>query len=330
MDFQPKIKAYKFVCHISLLFALVSLLSLSVTLPMMRNYIANLRMEMYREIGQCQGSATELKNELKQIRSNAQALASVADLFGTSGGNRTKRHAYGYYGYGRGSTCTECCSGGAPGPAGRPGLPGKAGNPGTPGAPGKPGRSLNTPCELIMHAPCRPCPGGAPGEPGPSGPPGVPGQPGLPGRSSGEALPGYPGPPGEPGAPGQDGPPGPPGPPGFSPPEIPDGASGYEPGPPGDAGLPGPRGQPGLPGPQGLDGQAGARGQRGMDGPPGEPGKIGLPGSQGAQGQGQAVKCPKQCGPSGAVYEQPTAAMEYYRRRMRKMMKSRVMTKKRV
>ncbi|KAL3101521.1 hypothetical protein niasHT_023041 [Heterodera trifolii] len=290
---------------------------------MMRNYIANLRMEMYREIGQCQGSATELKNELKLIRSNAQALASVADLFGTSGGNRTKRHAYGYYGYGRGSACTECCSGGAPGPAGRPGLPGKAGNPGTPGAPGKPGRSLNTPCELIMHAvrlanrahPVHPvylasraCPADQ----------AVKHCPVTLGRQANQEHQ------------GKTDHQVPPGPPGFSPPEIPDGASGYEPGPPGDAGLPGPRGQPGLPGPQGLDGQAGARGQRGMDGPPGEPGKIGLPGSQGAQGQGQAVKCPKQCGPNGAVYEQPTAAMEYYRRRMRKMMKSRVMTKKRV
>ncbi|KAL3125538.1 hypothetical protein niasHT_004503 [Heterodera trifolii] len=75
--------------------------------------------------------------------------------------------------------------------------------------------------------------------------------------------------------------------------------------------CPVPRGQPGLPGPHGLDGQAGARGQQsGMDGPPGEPGKIGLPGKPGCPRPGPSpVKCTKQCGPNGAVYEQPTAAL---------------------
>ncbi|KAI3408370.1 hypothetical protein GPALN_010294 [Globodera pallida] len=308
MDFQSRIKAYKFVCYTSLIFALISLLSLSLTLPMLKSYVTRMKLDMYKEISQCQGSATQLKGELKLIKSQ------VIEIPAPTHGNRTKRHEFAAY---RGGACAECCSGGAPGQAGRPGVPGKAGNPGIPGAPGMPGRTLNAPCEQIVQAPCRPCPAGQPGMPGPAGPVGQPGQQGMPGRLS-QSLPGNPGPPGRPGAPGPDGPPGLPGPRGYSQSETPAGASGYKPGPPGDAGETGPPGRSGLPGAPGADGEPGPRGRPGPAGKPGEPGALGLPGSPGAQGQGQAVVCPKRCDPEGAFYEDGNGVVVKHNRKMKK------------
>ncbi|KAI6193157.1 Collagen [Aphelenchoides besseyi] len=262
MDFETRIKAYKFVAYSAVTFSVVAVLSVCVTLPMVYNYVNHVRTQMHSEMVFCKGSAQDIWKEVHHLKT-----IPVAN-------NRTARQANGYdQGVDEApsaGSCDGCC---IPGPPGPPGANGKPGKPGTNGLPGNPGRPQAAPCDLQTPPPCKVCPQGPPGPPGPPGPAGdtgSPGQPGRPGIDGQNGEPGPKGPPGPPGEPGLPGAIGEPGTPAQSEALIPG-----EPGPPGDVGPPGPTGPPGLPGADGLPGAPGPKGLPGPDGPPGENGAPG-------------------------------------------------------
>ncbi|KRX88283.1 putative cuticle collagen, partial [Trichinella pseudospiralis] len=291
--------AYKFVALTAVTFSLLSLLSVSVTLPMVFNYVRHVRVRMSHDANACRHGAFELKNDINRIKLQTST-------------NRTRRQAYGLDAGPEypaeapieqiAGTCEGCCLPGLPGPPGAPGRPGKNGKPGTAGVPGLPGMPPPLPCDIPVPPQCDVCQPGPPGPPGPPGQPGECGPPGKPGRD------GMDGPPNPPGPPGKPGPPGPPGPPGLmGEPGIPATHSyGVIPGDPGEIGEPGLvglPGEPGEPGKDGLPGLVGSRGPRGPHGPPGPEGPQGEKGPPGPPGvTGEKGICPKYCALDGGVF----------------------------
>ncbi|VDD97631.1 unnamed protein product, partial [Enterobius vermicularis] len=135
-----RINAYKFVTYCAVLFSFVAVLSVLVTLPMVYNYVNNVKQQMHHEINFCKGSAQDIFVQVNNLKNLPQSSAA----------NRTARQA----GYGAdasssasGGQCDGCCLPGPPGPPGAAGKPGKPGKPGAPGTPGLPGKPPVAPCE---------------------------------------------------------------------------------------------------------------------------------------------------------------------------------------
>ena len=53
MDVESKIKAYKFVAYSTFAFAVLAVFSVSMTLPMVYNYIHHVRQQMQSEVSYC-------------------------------------------------------------------------------------------------------------------------------------------------------------------------------------------------------------------------------------------------------------------------------------
>ena len=53
MDFETRIKAYKFVAYSAVTFSVVAVLSVCITLPMVYNYVSHVRTQMHSEIVFC-------------------------------------------------------------------------------------------------------------------------------------------------------------------------------------------------------------------------------------------------------------------------------------
>ncbi|VDL74786.1 unnamed protein product [Nippostrongylus brasiliensis] len=121
MDLEHRIKAYRFVAYSAVTFSVVAVLSVSVTLPMVYNYVHQVKRTMHNEINFCKVSAKDIWSEVNHLK-NVPA------------GNRTARQA----GYGDAGPGPKGPNGpnGQPGAAGNPGAPGQAGQPGGPGEPG--------------------------------------------------------------------------------------------------------------------------------------------------------------------------------------------------
>ncbi|PAV66502.1 hypothetical protein WR25_22527 [Diploscapter pachys] len=116
LDIECRLKAYRFVAYSAVTFSVVAVLSVCVTLPMVYNYVHNVRRTMRHEIEFCKGSAKDIWSEVNQLKH-------------VSSNNRTARQAgYGDAGVGGGPSsngggagkCDDCCLPGAAGPPGAP------------------------------------------------------------------------------------------------------------------------------------------------------------------------------------------------------------------
>ena len=56
MEDEARLKAFRFVAYSTVSFSLISLLSVCITLPLLKNYVANVAMNMDRELVVCQVS----------------------------------------------------------------------------------------------------------------------------------------------------------------------------------------------------------------------------------------------------------------------------------
>lgn len=54
MDYENRIKAYRFVAYSTVSFAVIALLSVCFTLPMLRSYVQHVSLNMDRELTACQ------------------------------------------------------------------------------------------------------------------------------------------------------------------------------------------------------------------------------------------------------------------------------------
>ena len=54
MDYEARIKAYRFVAYSTVSFSVISLLSVCFTLPMLKSYVSNVALNMDRELSMCQ------------------------------------------------------------------------------------------------------------------------------------------------------------------------------------------------------------------------------------------------------------------------------------
>ncbi|VDD93535.1 unnamed protein product, partial [Enterobius vermicularis] len=152
METSVRIKAFRFVAYSAVTFSVVSVISICITLPMVYNFIANVKGKMYSDIKDC-------KVTVRDIWTDVQGLRNVETMR-----NRTTREAYSYregppsmqhstgvssgvnsafnIGFGSssglsgGAGCNCRCT---PGQPGRTGVAGKPGRPGRPGSPGQPG-----------------------------------------------------------------------------------------------------------------------------------------------------------------------------------------------
>ncbi|KAK6058083.1 hypothetical protein COOONC_04351 [Cooperia oncophora] len=148
MDLECRIKAYRLVAYLTVVFSMVAILSVSIMLPIAHIHVHQMRRAMHKELDSCRKSAKDISSEVNQLRNPPVA-------------NRTIRQA----GYGdaaivevpasfqfaeasvvqTGDRCELCCVPGVPGPAGVPGQPGRPGKPGAPGVPGISGRPPQEP-----------------------------------------------------------------------------------------------------------------------------------------------------------------------------------------
>uniref|UniRef100_A0A0N4UWJ0 Col_cuticle_N domain-containing protein n=1 Tax=Enterobius vermicularis TaxID=51028 RepID=A0A0N4UWJ0_ENTVE len=201
------INAFTVISYIAILFAAISVLSVSMSIILIRAYITDARLKFTNELKFCQ---VNNKNTLffytssvmivgKRKKETADDIWSSVKMLEYANflKNRTTRKA---------GSCDMCCTGGLPGLKGPSGRPGKPGKPGARGPPGKPGKSFLEPCHPVVPPPCPLCP------PGPSGPPGLPGPMGDPGPNGPSGFDGPAGPPGPPGLQGEQGLQGPQGP----------------------------------------------------------------------------------------------------------------------
>lgn len=53
MDSHPRDKAYKFVAYSAVTFAVVAVVSVCVTLPMVYNYVSHVQTRMHKELKYC-------------------------------------------------------------------------------------------------------------------------------------------------------------------------------------------------------------------------------------------------------------------------------------
>uniref|UniRef100_A0A183BTA6 G_PROTEIN_RECEP_F1_2 domain-containing protein n=1 Tax=Globodera pallida TaxID=36090 RepID=A0A183BTA6_GLOPA len=78
MDYEARIKAYRFVAYSTVSFSIISLLSVCFTLPMLKNYVANVALNMDRELNSCQlvkPVATEVRAQCPE-EAEAEGLAA--------------------------------------------------------------------------------------------------------------------------------------------------------------------------------------------------------------------------------------------------------------
>ena len=54
MEYEHRIKAYRFVAYSTVSFSVISLVSVCFTLPMLYNYVQNVGQNMNRELNMCQ------------------------------------------------------------------------------------------------------------------------------------------------------------------------------------------------------------------------------------------------------------------------------------
>ncbi|XGW15522.1 hypothetical protein V3C99_001190 [Haemonchus contortus] len=280
---EARDRVFCLVTYTATAFTLISILAMSLTIPMANNYVSFMKTTIERDLDDCQRSMEEIHQLTPAAHKGGPFPHLVDSETGTRHnltiGRRDKRQA---------AVCPGCCLPGEPGVPGKQGRMGRPGRPGADGAQGFPGRPPRV-CEQLAPTPCTPCP------PGPPGPPGIPGEPGINGES---------GPPGQPGAAGLPGPKGPDGAPGEAGPNGEGGAPG-QPGIPAQnvpafPGLPGPKGPPGAPGEPGSPGSPGPPGADGQKGPDGQPGQPGPPGPGGTDGE-RGV-CPTYCARDGGVF----------------------------
>lgn len=135
MDLENRCKAYRFVAYSAVLFSVVAVLSVTITLPMVYNYVNHVRRQMNNEVTFCKGSAKDIWSEINNIKNmplNAGNRTARQSGYGDAGVSDTSASAGG---------CSGCCLPGPPGSAGTPGKPGRPGKPGAPGLPGNPGKS---------------------------------------------------------------------------------------------------------------------------------------------------------------------------------------------
>ncbi|KAK5984436.1 Nematode cuticle collagen domain protein [Trichostrongylus colubriformis] len=171
---ETRDRVFCLVTYTATAFTLISILAMSLTIPMANNYVSFIKSTVERDLDDCQASFFYLGNRsMEEIRLLAPAggktgafphvVDSETRSHNLTVGKREKRQA---------AVCPGCCLPGEPGVQGKQGKNGRPGRPGADGAQGFPGRPPRV-CEQIAPTPCNPCP------PGPPGPPGIPGEPGL-------------------------------------------------------------------------------------------------------------------------------------------------------
>uniref|UniRef100_A0A915E508 Nematode cuticle collagen N-terminal domain-containing protein n=1 Tax=Ditylenchus dipsaci TaxID=166011 RepID=A0A915E508_9BILA len=267
-----------------------TVLSVSITLPLLYNYVRHVRFQMDREYTLCQGSSEDIWSEVNQLK----------ELSFVHHSNRTARQA----------------------------AYGDAAPAGVQQQEVLKGLNQLLECRMSVRVAAFPAclvlkelkenqartlfvikilhhlaslaltdlqdhrPNWTTGDQGVEGPAGKPGAEGVPGEQGAKGPPGPPGEPGPQGQPGESGAPAP------SEQLVPG-----EPGPPGEQGPPGPAGPPGPEGAPGAPGAPGPKGPNGAEGPPGEAGAPGLEGPAGEGGKsGEKGICPKYCAIDGGVF----------------------------
>uniref|UniRef100_A0A183CDX8 Col_cuticle_N domain-containing protein n=1 Tax=Globodera pallida TaxID=36090 RepID=A0A183CDX8_GLOPA len=190
MNFDAQVKAYKLVAYSALTFSLAAVLSVSVMLPLMYNFVSHVRRQLNQNMVLSQTghlllsllrvlldkrtAVEEHKRDVRQRMAEVHLQQASVVQRRQASASRAARQVY---------------------PARRDGLDGteSLGNRAHPGVPGAVGAGSAI-CEATPP-PCPRCPQGPPGPP--EGPPGRPGPEGAPGEQ---------GPKGPPGSPGEKGP----------------------------------------------------------------------------------------------------------------------------
>jgi len=122
------------VAYSAIGFAVMAILTSTITIPMAYNYVQSMGEKIRSEMASCQSNAKDIMIDARLVGTSPtdvedfdpHQLNSTASIFA----QRQKRQA----------SCANCCLPGAAGPAGRPGKPGKHGRHGRHGHHGSPGR----------------------------------------------------------------------------------------------------------------------------------------------------------------------------------------------
>ena len=162
MDLDARIKAYRFVAYSAVTFSVVAVVSVFITLPMVYNYVHQVKRQVHSEVNFCKVLWLPISS-IKMIQGSAKDIWTEVHSLKDAPANRTARQAYSTGasaqahggGGGGGGSCSGCCQPGPAGAGGTPGKPGRPGKPGAPGMPGNPGKGGSAPCEPITPPPCK-------------------------------------------------------------------------------------------------------------------------------------------------------------------------------
>ncbi|CAJ0568414.1 unnamed protein product, partial [Mesorhabditis spiculigera] len=82
MDFEHRVKAYKFVAYSAVAFSVVAVFSVCVTLPMVYNYVNHVKKTINTDVKYCKDSARGIwtgVNELKEMPAGNRTARSAID-----------------------------------------------------------------------------------------------------------------------------------------------------------------------------------------------------------------------------------------------------------
>ncbi|VDL68097.1 unnamed protein product, partial [Nippostrongylus brasiliensis] len=120
-------RVYCAVTYTATAFTLISIMAMSVTIPMANNYVSFVKSTIDKDLDECQRSMEEIRElvPLKKHEMPHWVDSEATVLRNLTFGKREKRQA---------AVCAGCCLPGEPGVAGKAGKNGRPGRPGADGA----------------------------------------------------------------------------------------------------------------------------------------------------------------------------------------------------
>lgn len=167
-DKTARLRAYRYVAYSLSGFAVVSVVAVCFSLPIVFSYVRTMKTSLERDIQYCRHTSRGIHEEMNRMNYEFGS-ETPQNRSARNSGYSTGPSNYGVGGYGQtgytggsqsyGGSTQSCCQPGSAGPAGRPGAPGRPGRPGANGMPGASGRSSGGACHPpAPPAPCKPCP----------------------------------------------------------------------------------------------------------------------------------------------------------------------------
>ncbi|PAV72050.1 hypothetical protein WR25_10026 [Diploscapter pachys] len=121
-EIDMRIRAYRIVLSTAVVFSVISIVSIFVTLPMVYNFVHNVKRQVHGDVNFCKGSARDIWSEVHSLKDvNPVHNRTIRDAYNQGGGSAFSHggssQSYNAGGGSHGSSgggCSGCCRPGSP------------------------------------------------------------------------------------------------------------------------------------------------------------------------------------------------------------------------